>query len=162
VWSKVYQNFCINKCVWIILLSQVRKINIYSVQKNIYVVAVYNGKPILFRINVDVTMCNLKHQLDELNGRLNYRDARRVASVQHCRLLIGSDRRIRFTNMKLQNEDNVRTMCSILSQYITNGLIKLDATLNRYVQDICSILIRLGTFDEIACAWSNPRTMKKN
>jgi hypothetical protein len=56
-------------------------LDIYSHEKNTHLVVVYynKGKPTLFQIYMDVTLCGLKHQLDQLNGRLNKGDARRVA-----------------------------------------------------------------------------------
>ncbi|MCH80629.1 hypothetical protein A2U01_0001399, partial [Trifolium medium] len=80
--------------------------DIYKVRKNTHLVAVCynNGKPNLFRIHVDVTMADLKHQMDQLNDRLNCRDARRVVSVEYRRLSICSDGCVLFTNMKLQND----------------------------------------------------------
>ncbi|MCI22980.1 photosystem I P700 chlorophyll a apoprotein, partial [Trifolium medium] len=59
----------------------------------------------------------------------------------------GLNGRVRFINMKLQNDDDVRTMFSIFSQYNMKGPIELDATLVRYVQDICSGLICPMTLD---------------
>jgi hypothetical protein len=51
--------------------------------------------------------------------------------------------------MKLQNECDVRTH---FSWYSMKGPVELDATLVRSVQAICSCLIRLRTFDEIAAS----------
>ncbi|MCI63906.1 hypothetical protein A2U01_0085163, partial [Trifolium medium] len=58
--------------------------------------AVYynNGKPNLFSVNVDVKLLDLKHQLDQLNGRLNCCDARRVDDVEYRRLSVDSDKRV--------------------------------------------------------------------
>ncbi|MCH97337.1 hypothetical protein A2U01_0018331, partial [Trifolium medium] len=81
-------------------------------------------------IHVDVTLADLKHQLSQLNGRLNCHDARRVTDVEYRRPSVCSyDGSIFVTNMKFQNNGDVRTMFSILSQYSTKGLIELDATL---------------------------------
>ncbi|MCI49955.1 photosystem I P700 chlorophyll a apoprotein, partial [Trifolium medium] len=52
--------------------------------------------------------------------------------------------------MQLRNNDDVRTMFSICSRYMTKGPIELDAKLVRSVEDICSNMIRQRTFDEIA------------
>ncbi|MCI94974.1 hypothetical protein A2U01_0116272, partial [Trifolium medium] len=41
------------------------------------------------------------------------------------------DGTVLFTNMKLHNDDDVRTMFSIFSQYMTKGPIELDAKLVR-------------------------------
>lgn len=44
----------------------------------------YNkGKSKLFRINVDVTLCDLK---DQLNGLLNNRDTRRLVPFEYCHM----------------------------------------------------------------------------
>ncbi|MCI14760.1 hypothetical protein A2U01_0035892, partial [Trifolium medium] len=77
--------------------------DIYPVERNIHLAAAYynRGKPYLFRINVDVTMCDMKHQLKHLNGPLNCHDARRVLDVEYCSPSVGSNRRVSFTNMKL-------------------------------------------------------------
>ncbi|MCI56664.1 photosystem I P700 chlorophyll a apoprotein, partial [Trifolium medium] len=47
-------------------------------------------------------------------------------------------------------------MFSIFSQYNTKGPIELNATLVRSVQAICSSLIRLMTFNEIAACMVEP------
>jgi hypothetical protein len=44
--------------------------------------------------------------------------------------------------LKLKNDGDVRTMFYIFSQYMTKGLIELDAKLVRSVEAICSNLIR--------------------
>ncbi|MCI41585.1 hypothetical protein A2U01_0062818, partial [Trifolium medium] len=64
--------------------------DIYPVERNTHLVAVYynNEKPNLFRINVNVTLCDLKHQLDQHNGHLNCRDASRVADVEYRHPLV--------------------------------------------------------------------------
>jgi hypothetical protein len=46
-----------------------------------------------------------------------------------------------FTNMKLKNDDSVRTMFSFFAQYMTKGPIELDDKLVRSVQTICSNLM---------------------
>jgi hypothetical protein len=61
-----------------------------------------------------------------------------------------------FTNMRLTNDGDVRKMFSIFSQYMTKGLIELDAKLVRSVEDICSNLIRPRTFDEIPACMVEP------
>ncbi|MCH98213.1 hypothetical protein A2U01_0019213 [Trifolium medium] len=56
---------------------------ILEFQQNNHLVAVYykHGKLNLFRIHVDVTLADLKHQLSQLNGRHHFRDERRVTDV---------------------------------------------------------------------------------
>ncbi|MCH94309.1 hypothetical protein A2U01_0015267, partial [Trifolium medium] len=88
-------------------------------------------------IHIDVTLVDLKHQLSQLNDRLNCGDARRVTDVEYRRLSVCSDGTVWFTDMKLQKDGDVRTMFSIFSQYNTKGPIELDATLVRSVQYIC-------------------------
>ncbi|MCH88959.1 hypothetical protein A2U01_0009852, partial [Trifolium medium] len=67
-----------------------------------------------------------------------------------------SDGTVLFTNMKLQNDNDVRTMFSIFSQYMTKGPIELDATLVRSVEAICSNLIPFRTFVEITTSMVEP------
>lgn len=59
-----------------------------------------------------------------MNGLLNYFSTRRVTSVEYRLLLIGSDGHVKFTKMKLQNNNDVRTMFSIFGRYTFNGLMK--------------------------------------
>ncbi|MCH95231.1 hypothetical protein A2U01_0016206 [Trifolium medium] len=93
--------------MWFIFHSQLRKIDIYHIQ-NTHLTAVFynNRKSNLFRIHVDVKLAYMKHQLDQLNGRLNCRDARRAVGVEYHRLSVCSDGRVLFTNMKLQNDSD--------------------------------------------------------
>ncbi|MCH86236.1 hypothetical protein A2U01_0007090, partial [Trifolium medium] len=99
----------------------------------------------LFRINVDVTLADLKHQLDQLNISVNNQsDTRRVTSLEYRKPLMGSDGRFTFNNMKLQNDDDIRTMFSIYSQYNTKGLIELDAKLTRSVEAILASCVEPG------------------
>lgn len=58
-----------------------------------------------------------------MNGLLNYFNTRRVASVEYRLSSIGSDRHVKFTKMKLQNNNDVRTMFSIFGRYTSNGLM---------------------------------------
>ncbi|KAK2414869.1 hypothetical protein QL285_037407 [Trifolium repens] len=81
-----------------------------------FVVCCNNGKSNLFRIHVDVTLVDLKHQLSQLNGHLNSHDVSRVTGVEYLRSSVCSDGNVLFTNMKLQNDADVRTMFSIFSQ----------------------------------------------
>jgi hypothetical protein len=53
-----------------------------------------------------------------------------------------SDGSISFNNMKLQNNEDIRTMFSTFSQYNTKGPIELDATLTRSVDAILARLNR--------------------
>jgi len=50
----------------------------YPINVNTKLVAVYynTGKPNQFRVDVDVTLSNLKEQLDQINSRINHKDTR--------------------------------------------------------------------------------------
>ncbi|CAJ2645392.1 unnamed protein product [Trifolium pratense] len=107
--------------------------------------AVYynHGKPILFRINDDETFVGLKQQLNQLNRTVNNRnDNRTVSSLKYRKPSIGSDGRVTFTDMMLENNDDIQTMFSIFEQYSTRWPIELDATLTRSVEAILAILVR--------------------
>jgi hypothetical protein len=75
----------------------------------------YNGgkPPHLFRIPNDVTLSELKSQLNQINLELNYRDTRRVDGVEYRRPSTDSAGSVRFSRMKLMNDDDMRTMFSI-------------------------------------------------
>jgi len=103
---------------------------------NLIVVYYHKGKSNLIKINVDVTLSNLKDQLNQMNGCLNYGDTRMVASFEyHCQS-IGSNGCVRFTNMKLLNIDDERTMFAIFDNYSSKGLIELDTMLVRSIYAI--------------------------
>jgi hypothetical protein len=125
---------------------------------NTHIAAVYynGGNVNLFRIHVDVTLGDLKHQLIQLNGRVNHRDQRMVTEVEYRRPSVCSDGTVLFTSMKLQTDGDVRTMFSIFSQFMKKGTIKLEARLVRFVESICSNLICPRTFDEIAACMIQP------
>jgi hypothetical protein len=92
-------------------------LEILEFQQSAHLAAVYynGGKPNLFRIHIDVTLADLKHQLSQFNGRLHLLDQRRVTGVEYHHLLVCSDGTVLFTNMKLQNDGDMTTMFSILS-----------------------------------------------
>jgi hypothetical protein len=75
---------------------------------------------------------DMKHQFDQLGGCSNCH-ARKVVGVEYLRPLVCFDGRVMFTNIKFQNNDDVRIMFSIFYQYCTKGSNKLDATLVRCV-----------------------------
>ncbi|KAK2458085.1 hypothetical protein QL285_005284 [Trifolium repens] len=107
-------------------------------QPNTHLAAVYykGGEANLFRIHINITIGDLKHQLTQLNSRCHYRDQRRVTDVEYRRLSVCSDGFVLFTNMRLTNDDDVRTMFNIFSQYMTKGPVELDTKLVRSVEDI--------------------------
>ncbi|AES66734.1 hypothetical protein MTR_2g081020 [Medicago truncatula] len=81
----------------------------------------------MFRIGIDVTLSRLKGQLDQINRQFNYKDTRRVDSVEYRCPSTDSVGSVRFSRMKLMNDDDVRTMFSIFCYYNTREPIKLDA-----------------------------------
>jgi len=58
--------------------------NIYSLKINTNIVVVYynKGKPNMFRIHMDITLCDLKDPLEQIDGRLNDGYTRRVDNVE--------------------------------------------------------------------------------
>ncbi|MCI23305.1 hypothetical protein A2U01_0044484, partial [Trifolium medium] len=96
---------------------------------------------------------DLKHQLNSL---LHFRNQRRVTDIEYRRLFVCSNGTVMYTNMKLQNDGDVKTMFSIFSRYMTKGSIELNAKLVRSVEAIMSNLICLRTFDEIAACMVQP------
>jgi len=110
----------------------------------------YNGgtPPHLFRICNDVTLSGLKDELDQINRQLNHRDTRRVVSVEYRCPLSDSVSSLRFSRMKLTNDD-VRTMFSVFGQQCTRGPIELDASLVRSVEQIMKSLNRSRNYEEI-------------
>jgi len=59
--------------------------NIYQVDPNTMLAAVcFNGgKPNMFRVQINVTLVDLKDQLDQINQQLNHRDTRRVDDLEY-------------------------------------------------------------------------------
>jgi hypothetical protein len=97
--------------------------------------------PNMFRIAVDSTLSDLNQQLDEINRCCNNRnDDRNVTSIDYRKPSIRSDGSVKFSKMQLKNDDDVRTMFSIYSQYSTKGPIELDAKLTRSVDAILANL----------------------
>jgi hypothetical protein len=112
-------------------------------RRDTHLAAVYfdAGMPNMFRIAVDSTLSDLNQQLDEINRCCNNRnDDRNVTSVDYRKPSIRSDGSITFSKMQLKNDDDVRTMFSIYSQYSTKGPIELDAKLTRSVDAILANL----------------------
>ena len=94
----------------------------YPINVNTKLVAVYYniGKPNQFRVDVDVTLSNLKDQLDQVNSILNHIDTRRVDIVEYRHPSIYSNGSVRFSQIKRQNNDDVRTTFSIFGQRSSN------------------------------------------
>ena len=75
--------------------------------------------PHLFRICNDVTLSELKDELDKINRQLNHKDTRRVVDVKYRCSLSDSDGSLCFSRIKLTNNDDVRTMFSVFGQHST-------------------------------------------
>jgi len=120
-------------------------------------VVYYNGgkPPHLFRICIVVTLSELKGQLDQINRQLNYRDTRRVDNVEYWRPSTDSVKSVRFSRVKLMNDDGVRTIL-IFGQYSTRGPIELDASLVRSVEQIQKSLMRPKNYEEIRALLNAP------
>jgi len=84
----------------------------------------YNGgkPPHLFRIHNDVTLSGLKDQLDQINCQLNHRHTRRVVGVEYRCPLSDSAGSPQFNRMKLANDDDMRTMFSLVSTVLEDRL----------------------------------------
>ncbi|KEH40592.1 hypothetical protein MtrunA17_Chr1g0161221 [Medicago truncatula] len=92
--------------------------------------------PHLFMIHTDITLSELKDRLDQINRQLNHRDTRRMDDVEYRRPSIDSVETVRFSRMKLKNNNDMRTIFSIFGQYNSKGSIEFDASLIRYVENI--------------------------
>jgi hypothetical protein len=114
-------------------------------------VVYYTGEkqPHLFRIRNDVTLSGLKDELDQINLQLNHRNTRRVIGVEYRCPLSDSARSLRFSRMKLTNDDDVRTMFSVFGQHNTRGPIELNASLVRSAEQILESLNWPRTYEEI-------------
>jgi len=79
-----------------------------------------------------------------------------VDGVDYQRLSTDSSGSLRFSRMKLMNDDDVRTMFSIFCQYSTRGPIELDASLVKSVEEIRKSLIRPKNYEEIRALLEAP------
>jgi len=119
--------------------------DIYPVDpKTILVAVCYNaGNLNLFRVRVDVTLLDLKDQLDQINWRLNHRDTRRVDDVGYRRPSIDSAGILQFGQMMLKNDNDERSMFSIFGQHNMFSMVELDASLLTSSKDILKSLIQV-------------------
>jgi len=118
----------------------------------------YNGgtPPHLFRIRNDVTLSELKDELDQINRQLNHRHTRRVVGVEYRCPLFDSAETLCFSRMKRTNDDDVRTMFSVFDQHNTRGLIELDTSLVRSTEQILKSLHRHNNYEEIRALLEGP------
>jgi len=97
----------------------------------------FNGRnPYLFKVRDDVTLKDLKDQLNEINQRLNPGDTQRVEDVQY-----GRPRLLQSDKIKLTNDDCVSSMFSVFCQYRMFPRIEMDDTLLRSPEYILKSLI---------------------
>lgn len=100
-----------------------------------------------------MSLSGLKDYLDQINGHLNHINTRRVDIIKYRRLSVDSNGSVQFTQMKLRNNNDVRTMFSISGQYSSKGSIELDNTFVKYFLDIQESFIRLGPTKKSRFAW---------
>jgi len=72
-----------------------------------------------------------------------------VDGVEYRRPSMDSAGSVRFSWMKLMNDNDVRTMFSIFGQFSTRGLIELNISLVRCVEHIQQSLIQPRNYEEI-------------
>lgn len=79
---------------------------------NFNLVAIYYNKGALnlFRINVNVTTYNLKDQLDRLNRLINHHNKRWLVNVEYLRSSTDTNGCVWFTNVQLQNNNDMIIM----------------------------------------------------
>jgi hypothetical protein len=118
----------------------------------------YNGgtPPHLFRIRNDVTLYELKDELEQMNRQLNRKDTRRVVGVEYRCSSSDSAKSLCFSRMKLTNDDDVRTMFSVFGQHSTRGPIELDASLVRFAEQILKSLHSPRNYEEIRALLEGP------
>jgi len=104
--------------------------DIYPVEPNtmLVVVCFNGGKRNLFRVQVDVTLVDLKDQLNQINQRLSHRGTRKVDGVRYRRPLIDSAGILQFRKMMLTNDDNMRSIFSIFGQHIIFSTINFEVS----------------------------------
>jgi len=86
--------------------------------------------------NVDVTLSSLKDHHNQNKGCLNQKDTRMMDNIVYHRMSINSNGRIRFTQMKLWNNDGVIIIFYTFGQHSSKGPVELDVSLVRSFHDI--------------------------
>lgn len=87
------------------------------------------GGPNMFRVHLDVTLYGLKDHQDQINSSLNHKDTRRMDNVEYRCPSMDLDWGVRFTQMKLWNDGNVRTTIFMFGQHSSKRPIKSDTLL---------------------------------
>jgi hypothetical protein len=94
------------------------------------------GNPHLFKVRVDVTLKDLKDQLNEINQGLNPKDTRRVEDLQYaCPGYLQTEK------IMLTDDDCVRSMFSRYYQERMFPRIEMEVTLLRSPDDILNSMI---------------------
>jgi len=75
------------------------------------------GKHHMSRVRNNVIFSGLKDQLDQINFQLHHKHTRMMEGVEYRHPSISLIGRVKFNQMKLDNDDDVRTMISIFCQY---------------------------------------------
>ncbi|AES60618.1 40S ribosomal S10-like protein, putative [Medicago truncatula] len=94
------------------------------------------GNPNLFKVRVDVTLKDLKDQLNEINQGLNPGNTRRVEDLQYAR-----PDYLQSEKLMLKNDDYVRNMFSRYYKEHMFPRIEMETTLMRSSEDILNSLI---------------------
>jgi len=99
-----------------------------------------SGNPQMFKVwYINVTLKDLKDQLDEINQWLNHGDTRRVEYIWYERPT--DNRRITSSRLELKNDDDMRSMFLIFWQHNMFLWIDMFVTLRRSPEDILNSLI---------------------
>jgi hypothetical protein len=107
------------------------------------------GNPQLFKVQyINVTLIDLKDQLNEINQGLNPRDTRRVEYVWYERPTL-NEGRISFSRLELTNDDDMRSMFSIFWWHNLFPWIDMYVTLLGSPEDILKSSIMLEPDDYV-------------
>jgi len=95
-----------------------------------------SGNRHVFKVQVDITLKDLKDQLNEINQELNPGDTRRVEDLQYA-----CPSYLQGKKIMLKDDDCVRRMFSKHYREHMFPVIELEATLLRSPEDILNSLI---------------------
>lgn len=88
-------------------------------------------------ITKDTHIVVLKFKLDNI---LYHIDNKKVVKIEYHSPSIDNEGKIWFSKFELKMDGDLKLMWSTYHRYETNGLIKVDATITRSVNDIIKIL----------------------
>jgi len=119
--------------------------NLFSAQ-----VRFNGGNPNLFKVRVDVTLKDLKDQLNEINQGMYPGNTRRVEDLQYaCSGYLHTEK------IMLTDDDYVKSMFSIYRQHRMFPRIEMEATLLRSLEDILKSLILPQDYDLVTSLLCN-------